>query len=1434
MFSPRRDHIRLFDEALFHDLTSFAELEARMIQLEDPQRQKHAFAVFAEGFLALRSVPGTVELLPSHRLTDSHRQRLSLPDALPGVDGFVFLAGSGCHPYHLLFAPEVTDLPATVWDSFDALLRQSHWPLLMTNLRQLPDHWLKREGYQHVTGNQFDRLSPSWFAHFLRWLQSGSQTRRPTAPSQAMTETVQRLRALPGGVATWIAPEGPAFAELLFHLATFPGQRRLTLILTPGVGRIMDLMQHWREHVSSVPLSCTWVAGGRDRDRNENRLPGEMDFFRVQDVAAIRQVLTHRDAHPRILWATHAAVPLIQQAQLGLPPIELLLMPDSHVLAQQAKSSEAQLPSGFPGARLRLHFTAIPRRTHPLKKNRMEQPAILHDMEDEDRFGRSLPLSTLTSSRERLFHQEWKLLLVPVEAALLQQPQPLLRHVLAACCREYPDIRHIHMTLEGTPEPSVFLPGQGEFSIVPLEPELDVLAGMQRLGQFSRLERGILALRTIPAPLRHAMTADLTWLPSCPGNETDSWHERFGAVPRPGGRLATGLVAVVVPCDEVAEVHDGVIHDPLLPLCMAVQTLRDLDPGFDQAVDGARRQRGRKGEWNLDPLMRWLQFMPHPLLPASGQQRLLAGVITRLTSPWWEGLGELERFHEQAGHVDVPSGFSDLPGLATWVDGQRKGYARGTLSAQQIALLDQLGFVWDPKKAAWDRMYSILSAFHARVGHCRVEHPYPEDGSLSQWVLRQRQAYQQQRLEPGLIERLNALGFVWDFDAWEWEHYYGKLLRFKSLNPHAWVTDPFPRDPELGTWAARQRQLQQKGRLEEHRRQQLDEAGFVWDLEAADWQQELQQLVVFRRLYGHAQVEIDDARHPGLAAWCQKQRDLRQKRQLISDRVRQLDETGFVWDLEEAHWQERFSLLKDFQRRHGHLSLNGDDSHVLPPWIEEQRQLRARNRLHPTRIDRLNALGFIWSAKEERWEGLFQRFLHFRQCHLHGDVPERWPEDPELGDWVQMQRREARRGAMDEDRRARLTMAGFVWDPAGLYWERMFQSFARFQRHHGEDDPAKVDPDLAPLGDWMASQRRMRISGRLEGDRIQRLDALGFVWDVEAKFERDMMRALGRFMVEQGHCNIPPDWNRPPTLSAWVRKLRTRKATGALTRALEVELERMGFVWDAREAAWNEMYAALETFSRHRHHCIVPDPFPENPRLLQWVSGLRKQYRNDALDQEKMDRLNLLGFVWDAKAVLWEEMFVALTAFHDRFGHCLVSESDPHDSKLAWWVAAQRKARAGGQLNERQIQRLDRLHFVWDANSAQWLEMYRELFFFHQRYGHCLVKNDTPYHARLNDWCGQQRKARLMGYLEPEQQERLDLLGFIWDPKEVVVEEMLQDLARFKERFGHCNVPVQWADNPQLGLWIQFQRQSCKKGTLDPQRKLRLEAMGLTWEPEQA
>ena len=74
-------------------------------------------------------------------------------------------------------------------------------------------------------------------------------------------------------------------------------------------------------------------------------------------------------------------------------------------------------------------------------------------------------------------------------------------------------------------------------------------------------------------------------------------------------------------------------------------------------------------------------------------------------------------------------------------------------------------------------------------------------------------------------------------------------------------------------------------------------------------------------------------------------------------------------------------------------------------------------------------------------------------------------------------------------------------------------------------------------------------------------------------------------------------------------------------------------------------------------NCRVPDKWIENGfRLGQWVAVQRRS--RDVTPAEKLQRLDELGFVWDAKGAIWKEGYTHLMVCKSREGDCLVPVLD--------------------------------------------------------------------------------------------------------------------------------------------------------------------------------
>ena len=141
---------------------------------------------------------------------------------------------------------------------------------------------------------------------------------------------------------------------------------------------------------------------------------------------------------------------------------------------------------------------------------------------------------------------------------------------------------------------------------------------------------------------------------------------------------------------------------------------------------------------------------------------------------WGERLQELCDFRAKFGHCLVPHNWSGNTALAQWVKRQRYQHKlkqegrHSTLSDERLALLEEMGFVWDSHKAAWEERLNELRDFRKTHGHCNVPSTYDKIPPLAVWVKCQRRQYklfikgEKSTMTQERIAQLDSLGFSWN------------------------------------------------------------------------------------------------------------------------------------------------------------------------------------------------------------------------------------------------------------------------------------------------------------------------------------------------------------------------------------------------------------------------------------------------------------------------------------------------------------------------------------------------------------------------------------------------------------------------------------------------------------------------------------------------
>ena len=205
-----------------------------------------------------------------------------------------------------------------------------------------------------------------------------------------------------------------------------------------------------------------------------------------------------------------------------------------------------------------------------------------------------------------------------------------------------------------------------------------------------------------------------------------------------------------------------------------------------------------------------------------------------------------------------------------------------------------------------------------------------------------------------------------------------------------------------------------------------------------------------------------------------------------------------------------------------------------------------------------------------------------------------------------------------------------------------------------------------------------------------------------------------------------------------------------------------------------------------------------------------------------------IGARWVSNLVALDQAVKAVGANKIITFHSRVPKSHKEDGyRLGQWVSVQR-AQKDVKLSPERIKRLDEIGFVWDMLKQKWEEGFAALRQFKEREGHCRVRVlHKEGDFKLGTWSREQRKA--IDTLSPESWQRLDKIGFVWDPRRRQWEEGFAALKHFMQREGHCRVPRAHKEGDyKLGTWVRVQRRN--KDALSPERLRWLENIGFVWD----
>jgi superfamily II DNA or RNA helicase len=266
---------------------------------------------------------------------------------------------------------------------------------------------------------------------------------------------------------------------------------------------------------------------------------------------------------------------------------------------------------------------------------------------------------------------------------------------------------------------------------------------------------------------------------------------------------------------------------------------------------------------------------------------------------------------------------------------------------------------------------------------------------------------------------------------------------------------------------------------------------------------------------------------------------------------------------------------------------------------------------------------------------------------------------------------------------------------------------------------------------------------------------------------------------------------------------------------------------------WDAIYEKLVIYKNNNDNCDVPRGYKGNRGnvlLDRWVGKQREGYKKGKLLQDRIQKLEEIGFVWSILDNAWNVRYNELIKYREAYGNCNVPDKYIENNSLGHWIKDQRKAYKRLKLHPYKIKKLEEIEFKWRVLVDTWDIRYSELIKYKEEFENCNVPSKYKENKALGAWVGTQRLVYAEHNLEQDKIHKLENLGFIWDLPVDKWNNMYKELVKHKNIYGHCRVSRNNNGYKTLANWVNTQKTTYKRGKLSEDRVNKLQEIGLKWE----
>lgn len=380
-----------------------------------------------------------------------------------------------------------------------------------------------------------------------------------------------------------------------------------------------------------------------------------------------------------------------------------------------------------------------------------------------------------------------------------------------------------------------------------------------------------------------------------------------------------------------------------------------------------------------------------------------------------------------------------------------------------------------------------------------------------------------------------------------------------------------------------------------------------------------------------------------------------------------------------ASWDMMFQCAREYYESNGNLLVpqkyQTESGYSLGHWIVTQRRVRSGyqyGNLDEKKIALLDSIGMVWESRYDYdFQQGFNAMLAYRAKHGDMDVKASYVDENgfRLGSFISNLRAKKRTNTksfyLTEERIAQLDSIGMIWEQRDYMWEKYYKDCQEYYLKNGNlDIPANyVSANNLKIGAWIRKFRQIRqgnITGTLTEQQVQRLNAIGMMWDdkFSRQWENGYEHAV-QYYNQHGNLDVPTMFVCEDgfALGMWLRR-QCDGPNGPAVKTTPEQRDRLtalGMSWEIEtiEDKWERRYQlAKEWYDEHGHLNIPADYKADGMWISKWLNEQYQIYhgkrKGKTLTAEQINKLGNYSGCYQAQIRQNADFYTGIRNTKDR------------------------------------------------------------------------------------------------------------------------------------------------------------------------------------------